>query len=143
MEFSEQDIEIYSDRMRKDFMTKSIVELKKEFSTDRLCWALVMWTYKRIGLIVESEEELKLLASKFHRVRENEQPYKFPDIILFKGDIVTGRIQLARHAGIMLNESRFVHMGRECNGLQFTHLERKPWNKANRMVIRHNEINSP
>lgn len=138
MEFSKHDVDIYSDRMRADFMTKTIENLKKEFNTDRLCWALVMWTYKRIGLLVENEEELKLLAERFHRI---QPPYKFPDIVLFKGKgIFNGALR--RHAGIMLDERRFVHMGEECNGLQFTHLERSPWNKAERMVIRYNEINN-
>ena len=140
MKFSKHDIEIYSDRMRKDFMTKTIEDLKKEFNTDRLCWSFIMWTYKRIGLVVESEEELKLLAEKFHRVRYEEN-YRFPDIVLFKGgSILQSQVTARRHAGIMLDGTCFVHMGMECNGLQFTHLDRLPWSKLSKIVIRHNLV---
>lgn len=140
MQFDHDYIEKYKKGISKEFLTKSIEQLKKEFKTDRLCWSLIMWTYKRIGLVVESEEELKLLAEKFHRIRYEEN-YKFPDIVLFKGgSILQSRVSARRHAGIMLDRTRFVHIGMECNGLQFTHLDRLPWSKLDKIAIRHNEI---
>lgn len=129
MEF---DIEKYKWNVVEKFMNLGSNKIKEEFQTQHICWAFVMWTYRELGYEVESEKKLKLLVDKFERV---DKPYRFPDIILFKGH-KGGLITVARHAGIMLGETKFVHMGEQCNGLQFSSLDRNPYNIDNKMVIR-------
>lgn len=136
MEYNKAFIENYIEAVSNEFLTSPVEEIKKRFNTDRLCWAFIIWTYGRLGLLVEDEGRLRLLIKKFHRV----EIYRFPDIVLFKGGEERDIFQLRRHAGIMLNDTKFIHMGRECNGLQITRLDRLPWNKLDRMVIRHNVL---
>ncbi len=138
MEYNKVHIDNYIQAITNEFLTTSVEEIKKRFDTDRLCWAFIIWTYGRLGLLVEDEGKLRLLIKKFHRIQES---YRFPDIVLFKGD-KGGMIRLTRHAGIMLDENKFVHMGRECNGLQITRLNVLPWNKLDRMVIRNYALDS-
>ncbi len=135
MKFLEQDIENYISSVASEFITIPPSELKKTFETDRICWAFVMWTYKKLNIFIDKEESLKILVKNFERVENT--PYQFPDIVLFK--YYTKRL-LQRHAGIMLNDHRFVHLGKDCNGLQFTHLGRSPWNELERIVIRSKDI---
>lgn len=134
MKYNKAFIENYIEAVVNEFLTTPVEEIKKRFDTDRLCWAFIIWTYGRLGLLIEDEGKLRLLIKKFHREKE---PYKFPDIVLFKGN-KGGMIRLTRHAGIMLDENKFVHMGTRCNGLQITRLNIVPWNKLDKRVIRYN-----
>lgn len=135
MEFKEADIWEYKEKAINDFMLKPIEEIKAEFNTDRICWAFVMWTYRQLNIFIDSEDSLKLLVKNFKRVQGE---YQFPDIIIFKHS----NMLLGRHAGIMLDKKRFVHLERDCNGLQFTDLTRLPWSHFDRVVIRHDEIHN-
>ena len=136
MEFNKNDIEDYKKRIVEDFMLKSVDQIKKEFSTDRICWAFVMWTYRSLNIFIQDEDRLKELVKKFNRVEEKDLPYRFPDIVIFKN----GSMLLGRHAGIMLDRKKFVHLGKDCNGLQFTDLTILPWIHSDKVVIRHDEI---
>jgi hypothetical protein len=139
MEFNNIDIENYKEQIVKDFMLKSVEEIKKEFSTDRICWAFVVWTYRTLNIFTEDEDRFRLknLLKKFNKVEEKDLPYRFPDIVVFKNGYA---LFLGRHAGIMLDRKRFVHLGKDCNGLQFTDLTILPWSHSDKVVIRHDEV---
>ena len=133
MVYNKQDIEEYKKLVVDKFMIKSLGDLVKEFETDRLCWAFVMWTYKHLNIFIDTEKRLRVLFKNFRMLRDVDLPYRFPDIIIFK---YGGSFLLGRHAGIMLDRKRFVHLGIDEIGLQFTDLTRLPWNSLDKVVIR-------
>ncbi|MCP4475376.1 MAG: C40 family peptidase [Gammaproteobacteria bacterium] len=136
MEFNNIDIDNYKKRVSEEWLLKSVEDIKKEFMTDRICWAFVMWTYSKLNIFINSENSLKKLVKGFKRVEDGK--YKFPDIVIFREK--NSSLLLKRHAGIMLDKNKFVHLGVKCNGLQFTDLFRLPWSGLDKMIIRHNEI---
>ncbi len=129
------NIEEYKKRVVEEIMIKpaSLEELKTEFNTNRLCWAFVMWTYNTLGIQIETEDQLNVLAGKFARVKKGV--YKFPDIILLRHTKFHS-LYLGRHAGIMLNNEEFVHVSEEAGGVNITSLKVWPWNCVPYMVIR-------
>ncbi len=136
MEFDKAKIDEYKEKVIKDFMVLSMEDIKKEFKTDRLCWAFAMWTYRYLKIIIKDEIVLRELITDFNRVEEDKLPYRFPDIVIFKRE----SFLLGRHAGIMLDRKKFVHLDEDSNGITFTELTRLPWSRIDRMVMRHNEI---
>lgn len=132
------DIEEYKNLVVENFMTKPAAELKEYFKTERICWALVMWTYEQLGITIENEDNLKPLAGKFERVvRANGRSpvHRFPDIVIFRHAKFCSHY-LGRHAGVMLNNEDFVHISEEAGGVHFTSLKVWPWNCVPYMIIR-------
>ena len=73
MEFNNDYIENYKKSIGYEFLEMSVEELSLEFGTDRLCWAFIMWTYKKIGLIVEIS--VVLITAKTQKGRKNAKGF--------------------------------------------------------------------
>jgi len=132
LEFNEKQIEEYKELVVNRFMTKPLTKLREEFETDRLCWAFVMWTYRKLNIFIESEKRLRVLFENFKMLDEEDLPYRFPDIVVFR----INPTLLERHAGIMIDEKRFVHMEKDQFGVQFTDLNKFPWCHLDKFVMR-------
>lgn len=141
LEPMEYNINCYKNLAIETFMLKSKEELKKLFNTERICWALVVWTYQSfLGTRIENENELIKLGKRFRKIKEYEQP-KFPDIVIFKNTIFCN-VYIGRHVGIMLNDIEFIHAGFGFDGLQITRINRSPWTEIPYIVIRHENNNN-
>lgn len=140
-EHMEYNINNYKNLAIDNFMLKSSKELKQLFNTERLCWALVVWTYETfLNIKIENENKLIKLGRVFRKIKEDEQP-KFPNIVIFK-NAIRGDVYLGRHVGIMLNDKEFIHIGFNFDGLQITKINKFPWTEYPYIIIRYENNSS-